>query len=155
MNAIFGFSFGGSQKYGPGAANRALGRRIDEVAYKYPKDFVVVQSPLEQCVTIAPDFVIPLEKYINSEEVIKRALDIFQENDLGKIRLVAHPFLHRIQCMRLLRRYGFDVEIVPTGWVPFDQHSDGWWTRGPLRLIAYAILTLFGLHGLGYRESAQ
>ena len=74
MNAIFGFSFGGSQKYGPGAANRALGRRIDEVAYKYPKDFVVVQSPLEQCVTIAPDFVIPLEKYINSEEVIKRAL---------------------------------------------------------------------------------
>ena len=156
MKAIFGFSFGGSQKYGPGAANRALGKIIDKVSCQYPEDLVIVQAPLDECVTTTPDYMITFEEYINSEEVIELALSFLQERKITKIRLIAHPFLHRFQCARLLRRYGFDVETVPTGWVPFDRHSDGWWTRGPLKLLAYAIFqTLTGLSGIGYRKPAR
>jgi len=153
LKAIFGFSFGGSQEHGPGASNVALGEIIDKVSCQYPEDFVVVQSPLDKCVTKS-NFIITSKKYINTEKVIQRAIPFLKEYDVDRIQLVAHP-LHRFQCSRLLRRYGFRVEVVPTGWVPFDQHSDGWWTRGPLRLIAYAILTIFGLHGLGYRKPAR
>ncbi len=155
MTAIFAFSFGDSKEHGPGKSNFALGKIIDEVSCQFPEDLVIVQAPLDKCVTTTPDHLIAFEEYINSEKVIERAIPFLKENGVQQIRLVAHPFLHRFQCARLLRRYGFEVEIVPTGWVPFDRHSDGWWTRGPLRLLAYAILTIFGLHGLGYRKPSR
>ncbi|MEW6610907.1 MAG: hypothetical protein AB1352_04785 [Patescibacteria group bacterium] len=151
VKAIIGFPFGGSLEYGPGAANEALGKIIDEVAWQWVEDLVVIQSPLDQCILTLEDLTISSRGYIDTEEVIGWANSFLQEKGVTEVRLVAHPF-HRFYCARLLRRKGFDVEIVPTGWVPFDRNSDGWWTRGPLRLMAYSVLATIGLHGIGYRK---
>ncbi|MBI2482097.1 MAG: hypothetical protein HYV76_00820 [Candidatus Vogelbacteria bacterium] len=48
----------------------------------------------------------------------------------------------------MLKKAGFEVKIVNTGWIPFDPECRNWWVRGPIRTLLYAIRqTITGISG--------
>ena len=83
-------------------------------------------------------------KFLNTEEVTAQADQFFRGVGVRDVYLIAHPFLHRWKCRRLLKLHGFKVRIVRNKphWIPFDPNSDGWWTRGALRFLLYVFLQL-------------
>ncbi len=62
--------------------------------------------------------------YIDSDEVIRQAHTYFCEHGVCVVHLIAHPFLHRYFCAKMLERYGYTVCIPKTGWIPFDKEGD-------------------------------
>ena len=59
-----------------------------------------------------------------------------------RVLAVAQPLLHRAKAHRLIRRSGFTPVRARVGRIGFDRSpaNTQWWTRGPLRLVAYALL---------------
>ena len=86
--------------------------------------------------------------YLDSEEVMAQASLVFTARDVLKVIPVANPFLHLAKCRQLVAKAGFTPVRRKIGWIGFCPESIQWWTRGPIRLLAYAVIQkLFGRRG--------
>jgi hypothetical protein len=88
--------------------------------------------------------------YLGSEEVWADAKSLLQDRGISNVVLVAQPFLHLPKVARLARLDAFAVIPFKVDAVGFDNTSENtqWWTRGPIRLAAYAILQMLaGVRG--------
>jgi len=93
--------------------------------------------------------------YLDSEEITSQATPLFLRHGITKVIPVANPFLHLFKCKKLIRRAGFVSLSRRVGWVGFYKNSLQWYTRGPIRLLAYAALQfLFGYHGKVIRKQS-
>ncbi len=142
---LLGLSFGLIGKE-PGLSNRHLAKIIDREQAQDDELEAILQWEIASCTKKAPVLKVTkhriLGEYLDSEGVIVQAVEWLQNQrpKVKVIKLVAQPFLHRFKCKKLIASYGFDVKTVKTGWVPFDNRSDQWYTRGPLRTLLYAVL---------------
>jgi hypothetical protein len=82
----------------------------------------------------------PDGEYLDSDAVWVTARKVFELNGISEVIPVAQPVLQMTKVKRLIKADGFVVIERPVGMVGFDRQSTQWWTRGPLRLILYAIL---------------
>lgn len=87
--------------------------------------------------------------YLGSEDVWEDAKDVFKYYDIEKsICPVANPFLHLTKVKKMIVADGWWIIDRKIGRIGFDKLSTQWWTRGPLRLLLYAVLQkLTGLRG--------
>jgi hypothetical protein len=91
--------------------------------------------------------------YLDSEGIWQAAKDIFEVSGIDEVVIVANPFLHLTKCKGMSRKDGFTVKNMHVGWIGFDEESSQWWTRGPARLVAYAVLQQFaGVRGHGGKQ---
>ena len=154
---LLGLSLGYCNEDGvlkPGLSNEALGKAADREQEKNLNLESILQWEIGECVKRKAVFTIRehrvKEKYLDTEEVIAQAIDFIRHKrpNVKTIRLVAYAFLHRPKCKKLIKKYGFEVKTVKTGWIPCDRKSAQWWTRNPLFLVIYAVLQiLFGRRG--------
>ena len=147
------YSFGGDPGR-PGPSNE----RLAQVAAKIVRQThatLLVQDHLEgpiRDLELTPDLVVDEHrkegKFLGTEEVTAQYTEYLLQADISTVLLVAQPFLHRPKCIKLLQNEGFDVETVPTGWVPFDPACTLWWGRSPFHLFFYALFQFaFGRQG--------
>lgn len=80
--------------------------------------------------------------YLSSEQVWAEARDLFRAKGVQTVVPVAAPFLQMFKVKNLIRAAGFRVETHRIGHVGFDRSRLNlqWWTRGPVRLVLYALL---------------
>lgn len=80
--------------------------------------------------------------YLDSERVWAQASPVLREAGVHRVVAVAQPLLHRSKAHRLIREDGFEPVRERLGWIGFDssRRNTQWWTRGPLRLLLYALL---------------
>jgi hypothetical protein len=59
-----------------------------------------------------------------------------------RVVAVAQPLLHRAKAHRPVREDGFEPVRQRLGWIGSDssRRNTQWWTRGPLRLLAHALV---------------
>ena len=89
-----------------------------------------------------------LDEYLDSEEVMSQAAEFFRKHNITRVIVVAQPFLQLAKCRKLARTEGFTVIKKKINKIGFYKDSSQWWTRGPVRLLAYAVLQiLFGRRG--------
>lgn len=147
---VIAYSFGfrkDRQGVYPGTSNEALAKVVDRVC-RETGAAAILQWEIEKCVNAeVPRSLVIREhtikgKYLDREEVTAQAVGYMNHLSVKEAILVAHPFLHRRKCKKLLEQGGIKVVIAKTGRVPFDTKSEQWWTRGPLRLLLYAVLQL-------------
>lgn len=83
----------------------------------------------------------PDGEYLDTERVWQAAAPILHREGVRRVIAVAQPVLHRAKAYRLIRAAGFEPLRAPVGWIGFDSSSRNrqWWTRGPLRLVLYAL----------------
>lgn len=80
------------------------------------------------------------DAYLDSEEVMAQAAEVFREYGITRVIPVANQFLHLRKCRDLVIKAGFIPEIRGFGKIGFYKESLQWWTRGPFRLLFYAVL---------------
>jgi hypothetical protein len=85
----------------------------------------------------------PDGSYLDSDIVWGTARRVFEQHGISEVIPVAQPFLQMTKVRQLIKSDGFVVLDRPVGTVGFDRQSTQWWTRGPLRLLWYAILQQF------------
>lgn len=144
---IIGFSFG-YRKNNPGDSNRRL---IDAVR-ETPDYFVrplYLQYELAACindieerrqlrgVVYGPRIA---GEYLNSDECADQFAEMLKRDGHKEVDVLAHPFIHRWYCARTMRKRGFSVGIIKTGWISFDKKNEQWWTRGPIRCVLYCAI---------------
>jgi hypothetical protein len=85
-------------------------------------------------------------EYLDTDKVWQKALDSLTCHNVDSVIPVAQPFLHRHKIGKLIRDSGISVKREPVGWIGFDSSKDNlqWWTKGPIRLIAYSIMQALG-----------
>lgn len=87
-------------------------------------------------------------EYLDSEEVMAQAAAIFRDHGITEVIPVANPFLHLFACHRIIRESGLTPIKRKVRWIGFYKDSLQWWTRGPIRCLAYAVMQkLFGRSG--------
>lgn len=146
--AIVAYSFGGNRGR-PGKPNMVLASLVAQESKWSPDALILVQDHIAVALPLSgvePDLVVkkhPQEKFFGTEEVTRQFTEFLRTFQVSQVFLVAHPFLHRYKCRRLLEQQGFEVEVVPTAWIPFDPYCKHWWVRSPFHLLAYALLQFF------------
>ena len=87
-----------------------------------------------------------------TKDMAQEGVRIAHEKGYKVISVLAFPFIHRFLCWYFTKKYAkpynIRVEIIKTGYIPFDQNSDQWLARGPVRLICYTILRACGIRWL-------
>ena len=87
-----------------------------------------------------------------TKDMAQEGVRIAHEKGYKVIFVLAFPFIHRFLCWYFVKKYAkpynIRVEIIKTGYIPFDQNSDQWLARGPVRLICYTILRACGIRWL-------
>lgn len=87
-----------------------------------------------------------------TKEMAQQGVELAREGKYNVIYILAFPVIHRFFCWYFTKKYanphGIRVEIIKTGYIPFDQDSDQWLARGPIRLICYTILNACGARWL-------
>ncbi len=80
--------------------------------------------------------------YLDTAQVWAQAAPVLSQAGVRRVIAVAQPLLHRSKAHRLIRRDGFEPVRHRLAWVGFDSspRNTQWWTRGPLRLLVYALL---------------
>jgi len=80
--------------------------------------------------------------YLDTERVWQVAAPILRGEGVRRVIAVAQPVLHRAKAHRLMRADGFEPLPAPVGWIGFDSGARNrqWWTRGPVRLLLYALM---------------
>jgi len=103
---------------------------------------------------IVPDLIIDQHRIsglrLDPTEVTAQAAELFRHEGVKIVVPVAHPIFCLTESKGLLKQAGFEVLDMPEliGRIGFDPKSNDWWTRGPVRLLWYAILQkFFGYHG--------
>jgi len=76
---------------------------------------------------------------LDSNEVMAQAAELFRQLGITQVIPVCQPFLQMRLCWNLVRRSGFQPVRRWIGWIGFCPESKQAWTRGPVRLLAYAI----------------
>jgi len=129
----------------PNLCNRRLAKITTEIvlnATKFGMVFVVAQWEIAlRLHGIQPQLVVDRTegKYLDSEEVMRQASKYFKEHNITEVIVIANPFLHLYKCKKLAKEAGFTVMKQKIPWVGFCRDSQQWWTRGPVRLLLYAI----------------
>ena len=86
--------------------------------------------------------------YLDSDEVMAQAAEVFRERGVTEVIPVANPFLHLTKCRALIRKEGFVPVKRKIGRIGFYRESSAWWCRGPFHLLLYAVLQkLMGRRG--------
>ena len=82
------------------------------------------------------------DRYLDTERVWAQAAPVLRQAGVHRVVAVAQPLLHRSKAHRLIRRDGFEPVRPRIGRIGFDSsfRNTQWWTRGPLRLLLYAVL---------------
>lgn len=155
--AIVAFSFGLRAKgREPNPCNRRLARAVEritrltaresgsillisqwEVAKQLQADGVHVDRVIEES---------PRGDYLGSDEVWAQALAFLQGRRVARVIPVAQPFLQIHKVRKLINESGLPQERKRIGWVGFDPSpaNTQWWTKGPMRLLAYALMQALG-----------
>lgn len=81
-------------------------------------------------------------RYLDTDRVWAEAAPVLRQAGVRRVVAVAQPLLHRAKAHRLIRRDGFEPVRPRIAWIGFDSSARNtqWWTRGPLRLLLYAVL---------------
>jgi hypothetical protein len=77
--------------------------------------------------------------YLDSKQVWEQARAEFWDREIDVVIPVAQPFLHLHRVRQLMEADGFSVGRRRIGWIGFDRRSTQPWTRGPVRLLLYAM----------------
>jgi len=101
------------------------------------------------------------QRYLESEDVLSRAYDEFRKYNIDEVIVVANKFLHLQAVQKSVRSAGFTVIKTSLPWVGFDPSSENlqWWTKGPIRFIAYLAILVVGkltkhsFNGIGERQT--
>ena len=158
----------------PGPVNRRLAHITDEVTHSLESTgepaVVVAQSEIARALLRKPDAVVTEDDatkrdryghlYLDSDDVLTEAFIRFRSADITDVIIVAQPFLHLQLAQVMTKRAGFTVEYMSIPPVGFDTHADNlqWWTKGPLRFVAYLLIQAIGtvlrknFHGIGERH---
>lgn len=87
-------------------------------------------------------------EYLDSREVMAQAADIFRGCGITEVIVVANPFLHLYACRQIVHEFGFTPIKRKVRWIGFCKDSLQWWTRGPIRCLAYSVMQkLWGRRG--------
>lgn len=145
---VVAFSFGlRDRSEEPGPCNRRLARATQELVARASEPVVVV-AQWEVALALPASLPVhvvdhaPDGRYLDTERVWGLAAPVLQRAGVHRVVPVAQPVLHRAKASRLIRRDGFEPVRRPVGWIGFDssRRNTQWWTRGPLRLVLYALL---------------
>ena len=90
-------------------------------------------------------------QYLDSDEVMEQAAEIFHREGVAKVIVIAQRFIHIMKCKMLVRKAGFAVYPFKVRSIGFDKKSDQIWTRSRTKLVIYTIRQIF----FGYRGPAQ
>ena len=144
MKGLVAFSFA-SGAIEPSLCNRRLARAVERILDKEKEEVVVIaQWEIASSTWASLACVVKEHRqkgaYLDSDEVMAQAARVFNERGITKVIPVANPFLHLAKCRTLVRDAGFTPIKQKIGWIGFYRESLQWWTRGPFRLLLYAVL---------------
>lgn len=148
MIGIVAFSFA-LGKNEPNPCNIRLASAVELIVRESKEPVILVaQWEIARAIKSVPvDYVVEKHRtegaYLDSEEVMAQAAEFFRKHGVKEVIPVANPFLHLAKCRSLVYKEGFVSINRRIGWVGFYRKSLQWWTRGPIRLIVYAILQKF------------
>jgi hypothetical protein len=155
--AIVAFSFGLRAKARePNPCNRRLARAVERITRLTAKESenILLISQWEVAKQLEADGVhvdrvidmSPRGDYLDSDEVWAQALAFLQGRHVARVVPVAQPFLQIHKVCKLIRKSGLPLERKRIGWVGFDSSpaNTQWWTKGPMRLLAYAFMQALG-----------
>lgn len=141
--ALVVFSFGGDVGRIGEVNNRlaSLAHKRWKISFQllYAEGFVAEALKMRG---FTPDFVVEKQEIIRIEEVVSVYAEQLRKKGVDLVYVLAHPFLHRYKCRKLLEKEGFKVGIVHTGWLPFDPQCSNWWARSPINLLWYTFLQM-------------
>jgi len=150
---IVAFSFG-LRENEPNPCNVRLAEEVIRAAHEVGSQVCIVAQweiarALQEWGLVADVVVDPVPgKYLGSADVAMRAKEAFQSAGVQECVVIAQPFLHLSRCKRLMEMAGFRPRDMAIGRIGFDSQSTQWWTRGPIRLLLYAVLQrAFGYSG--------
>lgn len=155
--AIVAFSFGLREKaHEPNPCNRRLAHaveRITRLAENESRNIIVVSqwevAKQLEANGVHVDKVIstsPHGGYLGSDEVWAQAFVFLRGRHIARVIPVAQPFFHTYKVCKLIRKSGLPLERKRIGWVGFDSSpaNTQWWTKGPVRLLTYALMQALG-----------
>lgn len=152
--AVVAFSFGLRAKARePNPCNRRLAKAAERIAEDEPGNILLI-SQWEIAKQLAADGVRVdrvINKsarggYLDSDEVWAQALPFLRDRRVTRVIPVAQPFRQIHKVRKLIRERGLPLERKRIGWVGFDSSraNTQWWTKGPMRLLAYAAMQALG-----------
>ncbi|MBU3964387.1 hypothetical protein KJ562_01485 [Patescibacteria group bacterium] len=148
---VVAFSFG-LTKCEPNPCNIALAKAVQRIVREEKQRGISVVVVAQWEITTALpskmiDYIVVNHRqrciYLDSEEVMAQAAEVFSREGVSHVIPVANPFLHLHKCRQLVKQSGFTPIARNIGRIGFCQKSTQWWTRGPIRLILYAVLQKF------------
>lgn len=145
---VVAFSFASrAEPEEPNPCNVRLARAVDHIVGAQEETVVLVaQWEIARALRHSRPFHVVARlsdgRYLDTADVWNDASPLLRCAGVTRVIPVAHPVLHRVKVSRLIRRDGFEVLRVPIGRIGFDRSARNtqWWTRGPIRLGAYAAL---------------
>lgn len=95
--------------------------------------------------------------YLDSQDVLNKAFNVFRAAGITSVIVVANRFLHKQAAERLVKKAGFEVDSYRGGDVGFDNSPLNlqWWCKGPIRFVSYLLIQAVGkvlhknFHGIG------
>jgi hypothetical protein len=153
---VVAFSFGmRGQSHEPNPCNVRLARAAERIIRDEPASTLLISQweiarqlsldevHVDQVVRPSSD-----REYLDTSEVWNQALETMRREKVETAIPVAQPFLHRHKIRKMIRDSGIAVERRRIGWIGFDSSEANlqWWTKGPVRLLAYSIMQVFGRH---------
>lgn len=149
--AIVAFSFAlrkGNQE--PNPCNLKLAQEVLRLRKDYPSSLVVAQWEVAKALGRlghTADHVISRPSdgtYLDTNFVWREACEHLADAEIWQVVPVAQPFLQLTQVRRMIRRSPFALQVRRINRIGFDNSRDNsqWWTKGPVRLLAYALLAL-------------
>jgi hypothetical protein len=84
--------------------------------------------------------------YLDSQDVLNKAFELFRKHGVTDVIVVANPFLHLQAAKQIVKRAGFNVMSYRMQSVGFDNSplNVQWWCKGPIRFMAYLALQVIG-----------
>jgi len=142
---LVAFSFG-LIGHEPNPCNARLARAVRDIVAN-DKSNIIVVSQWEVALAM-PSVPISLVvrkhkiegRYLDSDEVMAQAAEVFRDRGISRVIPVANQFLHLRKCRDLVIKAGFIPEMRKFIKIGFYKESLQWWTRSPFHLLLYAIL---------------
>lgn len=143
------FSFGRRpDEQEPGPCNQRLAAAVQRLVADAAEPVLAVVAQWEVARALPADLPATVvgpradRSYLDTDRVWQTAVPTLRGVDADRVIAVAQPLLHRAKAHRLIRRSGFTPVRARVGRIGFDgsRANTQWWTRGPLRLVAYALL---------------
>lgn len=145
---IVAFSFALREEE-PNPCNIRLAKEVKKAVSRYPDALIVCQW--EVGIAVAEGGYLPVRiigpfsgVYLDSETVWQGAMmDLWREG-ITDVIPIAQPFLHLTKVKRMIRKSGFNIVPWKVPWIGFDNdpRNTQEWTKGPLRLLIYALKQL-------------